>query len=155
MKIKLAFVLLASVMATSAVAEDHSKLFKGEDLVKYRQATYQVMSAQARVMGAMVKGDIDFDAKELHQRSMNLSNAAKLLPETYKLKTMAVGSSNVSPKAWADVEGVTEKGQDFANKLKVLNEATESGEIDLKGSRPLVANVLKSCKSCHDSYRKD
>lgn len=152
---KFSVMLFASLLSTSALASDHSKLFKGEDLVKYRQSTYQVMSAQARIIGAMSKGDIKFDAKELHQRSINLSNAANLLPETYKPKTMAVHSSNVSPNAWADTKGMTEKGHVFAANLKALIDATESGEISLKESRPLVAKVMKSCKSCHDAYRKD
>lgn len=151
---KIALLAISGAFATTAfAAADHSDLFKADDLVKYRQSIYQVMSAQANVMGAMAKGEIEFNAEELHERSINLGNAAKLLGETYKPKTKDVKESNMLAVAWEDSDGMAEKGKAFGENLQALIAASGEPGFDEKQARPAVAKLLKSCKACHDDYR--
>ncbi|MBL1376173.1 c-type cytochrome [Zobellella iuensis] len=142
----------AGLFATTVAAQ--TNLFKPEDGVKYRQSIYRVMGAQTKVMGAMVKGEIDFDAEALHQRALNLGNVSGLLGETYFPETRGARGSNLLPKAWNDMDGFRAKGQNFGTALQELIEVSGQPGFDSAKARPVVAKVMQSCKSCHDEYRK-
>ncbi|MGO2088927.1 MAG: c-type cytochrome [Oceanisphaera sp.] len=150
---KIALVAISGVFASTAVAQ--SELFKADDLVKYRQSIYQVMSAQATVLGAMAKGKTEFDAKVVHERALNLGNVSKLLGETYVPATKGVKDSNLLPAAWDDMEGMGEKGKAFGGALKELIAASGEAGFDKKAAVPAIGKVLKTCKACHDDYRAD
>ena len=150
---KVALLVVGSVFATSAFAQ--AELFKPEDLVKYRQSIYQVMSAQVKVMGAMAKGETEFDAKEFHERAINTGNVAKLLGETYAPATKGVKDSNMLPAAWDDLEGMGAKGKAFGGALEELIATSGEAGFDKKAALPALGKVLKTCKACHDNYRAD
>ncbi|MCT7654431.1 cytochrome c [Oceanimonas sp. NS1] len=113
------------------------------------------MAAQAGVIGGMAKGDIDFDAAALHQRAINMSNAASLLGETYFPETREVKESNLLPKAWDDMEGMQAKGKDFGDALKNLVQVSGEEGFDQAQARQAAGQLFKTCKGCHDNYRKD
>ena len=148
---KIALVAISGVFATTAVAQ--SDLFKADDLVKYRQSIYQVISAQATVMGAMAKGEIEFDAAVVNERALNIGNVAKLLGETYVPATQGVKDSNMLPAAWEDMDGFSGKGKAFGGALQELIAASGEPDFDIKTARPAISKMLKSCKACHDDYR--
>ena len=150
---KVALLVVGSVFATSALAQ--AELFKPEDLVKYRQSIYQVISAQATVLGAMAKGDAEFDAAAVHERALNMGNVGKLLGETYVPATKGVKDSNMLPAAWDDMEGFGDKGKAFGGALQELIAASGEEGFDKKAGAPAIVKVLKSCKACHDDYRAD
>ena len=150
---KVALLVVGSVFATSAFAQ--TELFKPEDLVKYRQSIYQVMGAQAKVLGAMAKGDTEFDGAAVHERALNLGNVSKLLGETYVPATKGVKDSNMLPAAWDDLEGMGEKGKAFGGALQELIAVSGEEGFNKKAGALAIAKLLKSCKACHDDYRAD
>ncbi|MBO1519588.1 c-type cytochrome [Oceanisphaera pacifica] len=150
---KIALVAMGGLFATTAMAQ--SDLFKADDLVKYRQSIYQVMSAQATVLGAMAKGDTEFDAEAVHERALNLGNVSKLLGETYVPATKGVKDSNLLDSAWDDLDGMGEKGKAFGGALQELIAVSGEEGFDKKAAAPAIVKVLKSCKACHDDYRAD
>ncbi|OYD23649.1 c-type cytochrome [Oceanimonas baumannii] len=151
--LKKALILSTGLFAASVSAQ--ADLFKPEDAVKYRQSLYQVMAAQAGVIGGMAKGEIDFDAAALHQRAINLSNAAGLLGDTYFPETRGVESSNLLDKAWDDMEGMQAKGKDFGDALQNLVKVSAEEGFDQAQARKAAGAMFKTCKGCHDGYRKD
>ncbi|WMC10405.1 cytochrome c [Oceanimonas pelagia] len=151
--LKTALIMSAGLFAASVSAQ--ANLFKPEDAVKYRQSLYQVMAAQAGVIGGMAKGDIDFDAAALHQRAINMSNAASLLGETYFPETRGVAASNMLDKGWEDREGMQAKGKDFGEALKNLVQVSGEEGFDQAQARQAAGALFKTCKGCHDEYRKD
>lgn len=150
---KVALFMVGGVFATSALAQ--AELFKPEDLVKYRQSIYQVMSAQATVLGAIAKGDAEFNAEVVNERAINLGNVGKLLGDTYVPATKGVKDSNMLPAAWDDMDGFSAKGKDFGGALQELIAASSEPGFDKKAAAPAIVKVLKSCKACHDDYRAD
>ncbi len=149
---KVVLLAIGGAFATAAVAQ--SDIFKADDLVKYRQSIYQVIGAQAKVMGAMVKGEIDFDAEVLHQRALNMGNVGKLLGETYVPATRDVEESNILPAAWEDMDGFSAKGKAFGTALEELIAASGEPGFDAAKAKPAVGKLMKSCKACHDDYRE-
>ena len=151
--LKKALIMSAGLFAASVSAQ--ADLFKPEDAVKYRQSLYQVMAAQAGVIGGMAKGEIDFDAAALHQRAINMSNAASLLGETYFPETRDVEASNMLAKGWEDTEGRIAKAKDFGAALKNLVQVSGEEGFDQAQARKAAGALFKTCKGCHDDYRKD
>ncbi len=148
---KVVLLALGGAFATTVAAQ--SDIFKADDLVKYRQSIYQVMSAQAKVMGAMAKGEIEFDAEAVHERALNMGNVAKLLGETYVPATQGVKESNMLPAAWEDMDGFSAKGKAFGGALQELIAVSGEPGFDADKARPAIGKMLKSCKACHDDYR--
>ncbi|MDR9468236.1 cytochrome c [Marinospirillum sp.] len=149
---KLAMVAAAGFLVASPV-QAHSNPFNAEDAVEYRQALYQVISAQAGVMGAMVKGDMDFDGEEINKRAKTISQVAGLLSETYFPATRDVDASNMKDVAWEEMESFQEKGKEFGQALQELVQASSSADFDRNQAKSTVGALGKSCKSCHDDYR--
>ncbi|WP_319782954.1 cytochrome c [Oceanisphaera sp. IT1-181] len=150
---KVALLMVGGVFATSVLAQ--AELFKPDDLVKYRQSIYQVMSAQATVLGATAKGEIEFDPEIVRERALNMGNVAKLLGETYVPATQGVKDSNMLPAAWEDMDGFGDKGKAFGGALQELIAVSGEEGFDKKAAGPAIVKVLKSCKACHDDYRAD
>ncbi|WP_027848572.1 c-type cytochrome [Marinospirillum minutulum] len=146
----IALVALTFLGSTGVQSAD---LFKAEDAVKYRQAIYQVFSAQAGVMGGMVQGKIPFDAAEINKRANNLGKIAPMLGDTYFPATRDVKESKLKAAAWSNMEDFQSKGQTFGKALGELIEASGKPGFDAKSARPLVGAVLQGCKGCHDDYR--
>ncbi|MFD1008583.1 MULTISPECIES: c-type cytochrome [Oceanisphaera] len=150
---KIALVAIGGLFATTAIAQ--TELFKADDLVKYRQSIYQILSAQATVLGATAKGEIEFDPEIVRERALNMSNVAKLLGETYVPATQGVKDSNMLPAAWEDMDGFSGKGKAFGGALQELIAVSGEAGFDKKAAGPAIVKVLKSCKACHDDYRAD
>ncbi|MBM7456958.1 cytochrome c556 [Oceanisphaera litoralis] len=148
---KVVLLALGGVFATAVAAQ--SEIFKADDLVKYRQSIYQVVAAQTQVMGAMVKGEIEFDGEALHQRALNIDNVGKLLGETYTPATRDVKESNMLPAAWEDMDGFSAKGKAFGSALQELIAVSGEPGFDEAKAKPVVGKLMKSCKACHDDYR--
>lgn len=150
--LKKAIALMALTLLVSTNAQS-SELFNAEDAVKYRQAIYQVLSAQAGVIGGMAQNKTPFDAAEINQRAMNIGNTAAMLGETYFPATRDVKASKLKAAAWSNMDKFQAKGNDFGKALGALIEASAKPDFDLAKARPAVGAVLQACKACHDDYR--
>lgn len=140
---------LMGLTATSAQAN----AFDPEDAVKYRQALYQVMSAQMNVMGAMLQGRQEFSAEAVNERARNIGMAGSLLGETYFPETADVDSSRLLSRAWSDMSGFQAKGAEFGQALTALIEASSQEGFDVRQARSAIGAVQRGCRSCHDDYR--
>lgn len=146
-------VALISLTFLASTSVQSAELFNAEDAVKYRQAIYQVLSAQAGVMGGMAQNKIPFDAAEINQRAKNIGNTAALLGETYFPATRDVKESKLKPAAWSNMDKFQAKGENFGKALGELIEVSAKPDFDLAQARPAVGAVLQACKACHDDYR--
>ena len=128
-------ILAFSVACTSNnVASDREELMEG-----VRDA--------AKPVGAMLKGEKEFDADTLQESLTVFAEAAdklsSLVPE---------GSSGgeASPAIWDDPDG-------FSAAIKKWKDATaaaiEAAPQTLDTARPVMKSVMGNCKSCHEDYR--
>ena len=136
-----------------AVAPVHADLFEPEDAVKYRQALYQTFSSQMSVMGAMLQGNIEFDAAEINRRATNMANTAVMMGDTYFPATRGVETSNMRDRAWENMSDFQAKGAAFGEALTALVEQSSQSDFSLRDARSAVGAVQRSCRSCHDDYR--
>lgn len=132
-------ITFAAVAVTGAAVAD--------DIAHERHELMEGVRDATKPVGAMLKGEKDFDAETLQASLAVFADAGAKLGDM-----VPVGSEGgeAAPAIWEDMDG-------FKAEIKNWSEATaaaiEANPQDLASAKPVVGPVLKSCKGCHDSYR--
>lgn len=119
--------------------------------IKYRQSVMEAVGGHTGALAAIVKGEVDHvgDIKghvaALDALAPMAAHIFPTAPETEK--------SDLLPAAW-------EKPQAFEQALAAYETATANltkaaaADSTPKGIAPAFGELAKSCKGCHDSFRK-
>ena len=125
---------------------------KPEDAVKYRQSAMTLMSAHVGRIAAMAGGKVPFDAAAAKANADVVATLSRL-PFSAFVPGSDVGQTRAKPEIWVEQDKFRAAAgalQDAVGKLQV---ATQAGNLDQ--IKAAVGEVGKSCKSCHDQYRKE
>jgi len=135
-RLSLCLMILASSVACTS-----------DNFASDREELMEDVRDAAKPVGAMLKGEKEFDADTLQASLGVFAEAAdklgSLVPE---------GSSGgeASPAIWDDPEG-------FSAAIKKWRDATAAAIVaapqTLDAARPVMKSVLGNCKSCHEDYR--
>ncbi|MBL4606855.1 MAG: cytochrome c [Pseudomonadales bacterium] len=96
------------------------------------------------MLGHPAKADVNYHAKAMLEAFKHHGDAFPEGSDT--------GKTHAKKKIWTDKEGFKDKGQAAGKAIMALIKVSESGDNKLIKSK--FAGVGKSCKSCHDDYRK-
>jgi cytochrome c556 len=121
---------------------------KTEDAVKYRQSTFSVMATHFSDIGAMVKGDKAFDAKEA-QANADVVLMLSALP--WAGFGPGTEGGKAKPVIWKEMDKVRAGAQDLQKAAADLKAATASGQLE--NIKRAFAATQKTCKACHDAYK--
>ena len=125
---------------------------KPEDAVKYRKAAFTVMGTHFGRIGAMVNGRVPFDAKVAAENADLVLAMSKLPFDAFGAGTDK-GETRAKPEIWTEMDkfkaGAT-KLQEEATKLSL---ASKGGNLD--AIKAAFGETAKTCKACHDAYRKE
>ncbi|TDB05494.1 c-type cytochrome [Halomonas marinisediminis] len=129
-----------------------------EDAIHYRQSALSVMGWQMGPMGAMAKGDMEYDEEAFATRANNLAAVAHLPWEGFMEGTLRGDGHGVETGALAkigdDWAGFEERQKTFEQEAATLAQMVKDGEA-FSALRAQVGAVGKSCKGCHDDYRAE
>lgn len=132
--------------ATSA----HAHFEAAEDAIEYRQAAFTLVSDYfGGRLGPVVRGEVDFNA-DVVEDNVDVLKVLIELPWAGFGEGTQGGDSEDS--IWTNKDDFDKKAKASVIAVAELEEAAESG--DLRKFKAAFANVGKSCKTCHDSYRK-
>lgn len=152
---RFAIVTAIALCATSFVtvaADDYP--FKKQ--IQARQSFMKVYAFNLGLLGAMAKGDADYDAKLANAAANNLLAAAKMdnsamWPAGSDASAEGLkGKTRAKPEAWSNYPEVGEKHQALTDALTIM--AAEAGN-GLDAVRGNMGAVGKGCKGCHESFR--
>ena len=152
MKLAASFVLAAAavVLATPASAQ----FAKPEDAVKYRQSVMFVMSQHFGRIGAMTTGKAPYDAKAAVASAEIAAMMAKLPWPAFSPATEKVTvPTRAKPEVWSDAAKFKENGEHLVTEAGKLLAAAQTHNLD--NLKTAFAATGKTCKSCHDDFRKD
>ena len=128
-------ILLFSVACTSdSIVSDREELMEG-----VRDA--------AKPVGAMLKGERDFDAEMLEESLAVFAAAADKLGD---LVPEGSSGGEASPAIWDDPDGFATAISDWQDAIAV---AIDAAPQSLEAAAPVMKSVFGNCKSCHDDYR--
>ena len=147
------FVLALSTIAALATALPAAAQFqKPEDAIKYRKAAFTVMGAHFGRIGAMVNNRVPFDAKVAAENADLVADLAKLPfagfgPGTDK------GDTRAKPEIWSEMDKFNAGAKKMQEETAKLATAAKGGNLD--AIKAAFGETGKTCKGCHDSYRKE
>jgi cytochrome c556 len=135
---------------TNVIADSGSNI---ERAIAYRQGVYQVMAWNFGPMGAMVKGEIPFDATVFAKNAERVQLMSKMPLEGF-IPGSDKGDTEAKPAIWQnwdDFKAKVEKlEQETAKLAELAKTATKVEEVT-----PQLGKTGKVCKGCHDDYKKD
>lgn len=154
MKRPLPSILLATVaLAGLATALPAAAQFaKPEDAIKYRKAAMTVMAAHFGRVAAMANGKAPFDAKVAADNA-EIATSMSRLPFAGFVEGTDKGDTKAKSEIWAEMDKFRAGATKMQDEMAKLNVAAKGGSLD--AIKAAAGEVGKSCKGCHDSYRKE
>ena len=139
-------VLLAAALPAAAQFE------KPSDAIEYRQGTFFAMGQHLGRIGAMANNKAPFDAKAAAENAALLAALAPL-PGTAFGPGTDKGETRAAPEIWTESDKFKAGMTKMTEEVNKLNAAAKTG--DLAQIKAAFGGAAQTCKSCHDSYRKD
>ena len=140
--------LLGAATALPAAAQ----FAKPEDAIKYRKGALFVMGQHFGRVAAMANGKIPFDAKAAAENA-EIATAMSKLPYVAFIEGTDKGDTRAEPKIWSEMDKFKAAAAKMQDEMAKLNVAAKSGNLD--AIKAAVGETGKSCKACHDNYRKE
>lgn len=142
--------LSAALIATASVAGSHVAK-SSNAAVSARHAQMQIIGYSIGVLGAVAKGEMEFDAAMVNSAATNLNRMATLDPATLWIagtEQGAVDGSRAKAEIWSDSAGFAEKFADMDKASAAL-----MGAADVDAVRAGMGALGGTCKACHEKYR--
>ena len=146
--------IAGAALAGAGVAMPAAAQFaKPEDAIKYRKAAMTVMGTHFGRVAAMANGRIPFDAKAAADNAEIATIASKLPFAGFIEGTDKGGETRAEPKIWTEMDKFKGAATKMQEEMAKLNVAAKSGNLD--AIKAAAGETGKSCKACHDAYRKE
>jgi cytochrome c556 len=143
--------ILGMGLLTAAGAADQ----KPEDVVEYRQSVYTIIGWNFKPIGAMVKGEVPFDAAAVARHAQYIEMMSKAAPEGFSKDTGpdVVKDTEAKPEIWTKATEFDSKMKDFQQAAAKLTEVAKGG--DEKAIKAQFGKTAETCKACHKEFRKE
>lgn len=145
MKTTYGLVAVVAVAATAAFAHSGVK----NPAVKARMDSMGIIGANTKIIGEMAKGTAPFDGEAARAAAAVIAQEAGRIPALFEAPEQDP-KSEALPVIWASYPEFVIRSQ----KLQVAARRAEEGISDLDSLRAALADIGKTCSSCHESYRE-
>lgn len=149
---KLLVTLSLAAAMSSLAAPAMAQFQKPEDAIKYRKSALTVMGAHFSRIGAMASDKAPFDAKLAAENAAIVETMSKLPWAAFGAGTEK-GETRAKPEIWSDAAGFKKASDDLMAATAQLNTAAKTGNLD--ALKTAFGGAAKTCKACHDAYRKN
>ena len=128
---------------------------KPEDVVEYRQSVYNIIGWNFKPIGAMMKGEVPFDAAAVARHAQYVEMMSKAAPEGFAKGTGpdVVKDTEAKPEIWTKSSEFDTKMKDFQQEATKLSEVAKGG--DEKAIKVQFGKTAETCKACHKEFRKE
>ena len=155
MKVKALLVvagLISSLTAGVVLADNHAKNPFAWG-IKARQAQMQIQAFNLGILGAMAKGEAEYNADSAVLAANNIVLAASI----HQPQAWAPGSDNSAvegtralPAIWQNFPDVGEKSAELQAAAKAMKAVAGNGKEAIGGA---MARLGGACSACHKAYR--
>jgi cytochrome c556 len=150
--IRSTLMMCAAAMGLAIALPAAAQFAKPEDAIKYRKAAFTLMAAHFGRVAAMANGKAPFDAKAAAE-NIEIAAAMSKLPYVAFIEGTDKGETRAKPEIWAQMDKFKGGASKMQEEMAKLNVAAKSGSLD--AIKVAVGETGKSCKACHDDYRKE
>ena len=118
------------------------------EAVKARTKAMSEISDNMRVLGLMLKGQVDFDLVSAKSAIQNIEKLAAKTPTLFEIEAVDP-HAEAKPEIWSNYEDFVEK----ADTLQRVANAASRSLVSEEGLKDVIMSMGKTCKSCHSLYR--
>ncbi|MBT8108990.1 MAG: cytochrome c [Gammaproteobacteria bacterium] len=147
-----AVLAVASACSKPPQAEEAPQALAEDDPRVVRHELMEGVGDAAKVVGAMLKGEREYDAAAAAASLATFGDAAAKLGDLFPAGTETGGDTEAAPAIWEDRAGFDAALQDWADATAA---AVTAAPATLEDAKPVLGAVFKTCKGCHDTYRID
>ena len=142
--------LVALALGTTVAAP----VFADEAAITARKSLMQLYAFNLGQLGAMAKGEVDYNADAAQAAADNLLAAASMnqmamWPQGSDNESMP-GKTTALPVIWTTFPAISEKGQALVDAATQMAAAAGTGVDGIRGA---IGAVGGSCGGCHKTYR--
>jgi cytochrome c556 len=148
---KIAALALAAC-AVSVALPAAAQFAKPEDAVKYRKAALTVLGNHFGRLGAMANGRAPFDAK-VAAADADVVALVSHLPWTAFGAGTDKGDTRAKPEIWKEQAKFNDGADKMQAEVAKLAAAAKTGNLD--NLKAAFGPAARTCKACHDDFRKD
>ena len=155
MKLKISLVaagLISSLTVGAVFADNHANNPFAAG-IKARQAQMQIQGFNLGILGAMAKGDAEYNAEAAVLAATNIVYAASI----HQPQAWAPGSDNSAvegtralPALWQNFPDVSKKSADLLAAAEQMKAVAGDGQEAVGGA---MAGLGGACSACHKAYR--
>jgi cytochrome c556 len=144
--------LCLGLLALSCALPAAAQFQKPEHAVKYRKAAFTMIASHFNRIGAVVKGQAPFDAKAVADNAQIVATLSGMPWHAFGAGTN-VGQTEALPAVWSEADKFKNGSTQFQDAAGKLNTAAKSGNLD--AIKAAFGETGKTCKACHDNFKKD
>lgn len=144
--------MIAAALGLATALPAAAQFAKPEDAIKYRKAAFTVMAAHFGRVAAMANGRVPFDAKAAAD-NIEIATSMSKLPYVAFIDGTDKGDTKAKPEIWSEADKFKAGAAKMQEEMAKLNVAAKAGNLD--AIKAAVGETGKSCKACHDAYRKE
>ena len=144
---------VAAVVSLGVSLPAAAQFAKPEDAIKYRKAAMTMMGTHVGRIFAMANGKAPFDAKAVAANADIAAAVSKWQFAGFVEGSDQGGQTRAEPKIWNELDKFKAAAAKSNEDIAKLDVAAKSGSLD--AIKAAVGEVGKSCKACHDAYRKE
>ena len=147
--------LAGGILGLGWLAVAHAAGPKPEEAAKYRQSVYTVIKWNFSPIGAMIKGEIPFDAAAVSRHAQFVEMMSQAALDGFPAGSGPDAVKDTEAKAniwtnWGQFENAMVEFQKEATQLAEVAQGGDPGAI-----RAQFGKTAETCKACHKEFRKD
>jgi cytochrome c556 len=143
--------LLVAMVAAGA-APVHAQFAKPEDALKYRQSVMFLQSQHAGRINAQLKTDKP-NFQVILDNIAILDTVNKLFFDAFPANSEMLANTRAKSEVWTNPSKFKQGAETLNANVERLATAARTG--DLAATRAAFGEVGKTCKGCHDEFRRD
>jgi cytochrome c556 len=152
MKTRSALITSALGLAAAMTALPAAAQYRNADAaIKYRQSAMALQGNHMGRLGAMVNGQVPFDAK-VAAENIEISAVLNRLQFAAFIDGSDKGNTRAKPEIWTEKDKFNAAIAKSQEDMLKLAAAGKTGNLDQ--IKAAFGTVGQSCKACHDAYQK-
>jgi cytochrome c556 len=125
---------------------------KPGDAIRYRKAVMTVIGQHFGRIAAVVKGQMDYDKKDVVHNAMVIRTMSDLAWDAVMFPGSDMGDTTLKASAMKEKDKFMGIAKKFESAAQKLVDTAEKG--DLAAVKAQFGAVAGNCKSCHGTFRK-
>jgi cytochrome c556 len=153
-KMLISLVLATGLTVPTAFAQEASSQKQADTAVQFRQAVLQLVRSNMGPLGAMAKGQIEYDAEVMSKNALRIQQLATMMDDYFALNTSKFSvKTSASDKIWEEMDDFSAKSNDMIDAAANLQKIALAKDED--NYRKAIGTLGATCKACHDKFKTD